>query len=182
MSLAENLITKFAGADSPQSGISAFNINLKSFIFQLITFVIVLLIIKRWVLPPLTKTLEDRRQMLEKSLVQAKETEETLAQAEEQAGQILHKSREQADTALSEAKAQAREVVAKAETDAQVQALRIIKEAEAQLAQERAKLRDELKTELAGLVTEATEKVLRSKLTASDDKRLIEEGIKELAR
>lgn len=168
--------------EAQSSGIEAFNINLKSFIFQLITFVLVLLIIKRWVLPPITKTLEDRRQTLEKSLVQAKETEETLARAEERAGQILHKSREQADTALVEAKSQAREVVSKAETDAQVQALRIIKEAEAQLDQERAKLRDELKVELAGLVTEATEKVLRSKLTAADDRRLIEQSIKELAR
>jgi len=180
MVLGEILIIKFAEADSPQGGISAFNINLKSFIFQLITFVIVLLIIKRWVLPPLTKTLEDRRQTLEKSLVQAKETEETLARAEEQAGQILHKTREQADTAILEAKTQAREVVSAAEGDAHVQSLRIIKEAEAQLAQERAKLRDELKEELAGLVTEATEKVLRTKLTASDDRRLIEQSIKEL--
>jgi len=172
---------KLAEAES-SSGLEAFNLNLKSFGFQLITFIIVLLIIKRWVLPPLTKTLEERRQTLEKSLVQAKQTEETLARAEEQAGTILHKTREQADVTIAEAKNQAREVLSKAEVNAQTQAQRILKEAEVQLAQERAKLRDELKVELAGLVTEATEKVLKSKLSAAADRQLIERSIKELAR
>ena len=77
-----NIPTQFAEVSSSESGIGAFNINLKSFIFQLVTFVIVLLVFKRWVLPPLIKTLEDRRQTLEKSLTQAKETEEALARAE----------------------------------------------------------------------------------------------------
>ncbi len=182
--MGDNIIalTKFAEASDPASGIGAFNLNLKSFIFQLVTFIIVLLIIKRWVLPPLVRTLEDRREALEKNLVQARETEEALALAETKASQILHHTREQADVALAEAKSQAREVMTRAESNAQTQALRILQEAEAQLAQERAKLRTELKVELADLVTEASEKVLRAKLTSREDRQLIEQTIKELVR
>ena len=172
------IVSQFA--DSNSGGISSLGVNLKSFVFQLITFVIVLLILRRWVFPKLVATLEARRKTLEESLVQAKQTQEALERAEEKAGQILHKAREQADTALANAKSEAKDVVSQAETAAKVQADRVLKEAEAQLGQERNKLREELKDELADLVVLTTEKVLRTKLNPKEDARLIEQSIKEL--
>lgn len=166
--------------DDSSGGISSLGINLKSFLFQLITFVIVLLILRRWVFPKLVATLEERRKTLEESLIQAKLTQETLEKAEEKSAVILHKAREQADAALAEAATQAKEVVAKAEAAAQTQAGRLLKEAEAQLGQERDKLREELKSELAELVILTTEKVLRTKLNAQQDAKLVEQSIKEL--
>lgn len=161
-------------------GISSLGINLKAFAFQLITFVIVLLILRRYVFPKLVATLEARRKTLEESLVQAKRTQEALDKAEASAAHILHQAREQADEALSEAKNQAKELVAKSEGTAREQAERIINETQEQIAQEYNKLRQELRGELAGLVAEASEKVLRSKLSSKEDERLISQSIKEL--
>ncbi len=155
-------------------------LNLKAFLFQLITFIIVLLILRRWVYPKLVATLEARRKALEESLTQAKLTEETLAKAEIEADRLLHKAREQADQSLADAREQAKQIVAKAEVDAEAQAGRIVAEAEAHLAHERNKLSEGLMAELADLVALASEKVLRTKLNARDDKRLIEQSIKEL--
>ena len=118
-----NVAPQFAQASDSASGIGAFNINLKSFVFQLITFVIVLLVFKRWVLPPLLKTLEDRRQTLERSLTQA----------------------------------------------------------ESRRASERTKLHQELKAELADLVANATETILRQKLDEKTDRKLIEQSLREIA-
>ncbi len=173
-----NFNPQFASDNS--GGISSLGVNLKSFIFQLITFVIVLLILKRYVFPKLVKTLEDRRKTLEESLIQAKKTEEALAKAEESATHILHKAREQADEALAEAKNQAKELVSKSEETAREQADRIIKETESVIVQERNKLRAEMKAELAGLVAEASEKVLKAKMSSKEDEKLIEQSIKEL--
>ncbi|MBI1952389.1 F0F1 ATP synthase subunit B [Candidatus Saccharibacteria bacterium] len=168
-------------AESASSGgISSLGINLKGFAFQLITFVIVLLILRRYVFPKLVATLEARRKTLEESLVQAKRTQEALDKAEASAAHILHQAREQADEALSEAKNQAKELVAKSEGTARDQAERIINETQEQIAQEHNKLRQELKRELAGLVAEASEKVLRAKLSSKEDERLINQSIKEL--
>lgn len=169
-----------AAAENEKSGISSLGINLKGFIFQLLTFLIVLLILKRYVFPKLIATLEDRRITLEESLVQAKKTEEALTKAEQQASHILHQAREQADAALTEAKSQARELVEKSEQSAKDHANRIILESGTVIAQERDKLREELKGELAGLVAEATGKVLKTKMTAREDEKLIETSIKEL--
>ncbi len=164
------------------SGISSLGINLKGFIFQLITFLIVLLILRRWVFPKLVATLEKRRQTLEQSLIQAKQTEEALARAETKAEEILARARTQADEALAEARKTAEGIVADGETKSNERAALIVKEAEAHLAQEREQLRESLRAELADLVADATEKIIRVKLDDQADRALIEASLKELAR
>jgi uncharacterized membrane protein YhiD involved in acid resistance len=99
--------TQFAQDSS--SGISSLGINLKSFIFQLITFLIVLMILRRWVYPKLVATLEERRKTLEESLIQAKQTEEALQKAEARSAELLQKARVQADAALVDASSRAEE-------------------------------------------------------------------------
>lgn len=163
------------------SGISSLGINLKGFIFQLITFLIVLLILRRYVFPKLVATLEARRSALEQSLAQAKETEEVLARAETKAEEILAKARANADQALAEAKKTAETIVADAEGAAAERAKLIVQEAEAHLEQERAKLREQLREELADLVADATEKIIHVKLDAQRDRSLIEQSLRELA-
>lgn len=173
-----NLNPQFADA----SGIGAFNLNVKAFLFQLITFVIVLLVFRRWVLPKIISTLDERRLTLEKSLTQAKQTEETLAKAEERSEEILAKARAQADEALAEAKKAGAGVIAGAEAAAAARATLIIKEAEARLQQERDKLRQELRKELAELVAVATEKIIDEKLDSQRDMSLIERAIRGVIR
>jgi F-type H+-transporting ATPase subunit b len=160
------------------SGLGAFNINLKDFVFQLITFLIVLWVLRKWVVPKLVDTLDKRQSALEKSLKDAKATEEALARAETKADEILNKARAQADEALAEAKKAGMDAVAKAESAAAGRAELIIKEAESRLKDERQKLRQELRKELADLVADATEKIVAEKLDEKHDRSLIERVIK----
>jgi len=171
------LVSQFS---SSSSGISSLGLNLKSFIFQLITFLIVLLILSRWVFPRLVATLEKRREALERSLEQAKATEETLKAAEEKADKLLHRAREQADVSLTDASKKAKAVITDAESAAGEKAGRIIKDAQAHLAQEHERLHQELRSELADLVIRTTERVVRQKLDKETDKQLVETAIKEL--
>ena len=156
-----NIPIQFAETENAAGGIGAFNINFKSFLFQLATFVIVLLVLRRWVFPKLTATIEARRQTVEESLVKAKETEEARAQAEDKAGQMIKVAREQADRALADANAQAKDIIAKAEVAANAQAKRLIDEAQDRLGQEHLKLQEQLKAELTDMVIMSTQKVFR---------------------
>jgi F-type H+-transporting ATPase subunit b len=169
-------------SEASSGGISSLGINGKAFLFQLITFVIVLLILRRWVFPKLVATLEERRKVLEESLEQAKQTEETLRKTQSSTAEILSKAREQADAALSDAQSRAKEIIAEAEKSGEEAASRIIKEAEQHLGQERAKLRDELKEELAELVVTTTEKVIGKRLNSHEDMGLIKDSIQELKK
>ena len=173
-----NTVTQFGASSS--GGISSLGLNLKSFIFQLVTFVLVLLILRRYAFPKLVATLEARRATLERSLDQAKETEQALKDAEAKADTLLHKAREQADMALADAGKKAEEIIAKAETAGGERAARIVKEAEAHLDQERQRLHQELRAELVDLVIDATEKVARQKIDQKADKELVINSLKEL--
>jgi F-type H+-transporting ATPase subunit b len=182
-----NLNIQFAAQDglseqSSSGGISSLGLNAKSFLFQLITFVIVLLILRKWVFPKLVATLEERRKVLEQSLEQARETEETLRKTEASTAEILSKARDQADAALSDAQNHAKEIISQAEKSGETAAARIVKEAESHLSKERAKLRDEIKEELADLVVTTTEKVIGKRLSTQEDMNLIKSSIKELER
>jgi F-type H+-transporting ATPase subunit b len=184
--LISNLI-QFAAQDNPgaeaaSGGISSLGLNLKSFLFQLITFLIVLAILRKWVFPKLVATLEERRKVLEQSLEQAKQTEETLRRTEANAESILNRARAEADTALADANARAKEIIAEAEKGGEQAASRIIKEAEEHLGQERAKLHNELREELADLVVQTTEKVIGKRLSGQEDLGLIKDSIGELKR
>ena len=171
-------VTQFAQADSGNSGLGAFQLNVKDFIIQLITFVLVFLILRKWVIPRLTETMNNRQKTLEQSLQNAKETEEALARAEARAEQILSQARAQADEALAEAKDAGADIVAKAESAAAARAELIVKEAESRLDEEREKLRTELRGEMAHLVADATEKIIHEKLDQKQDMSLIERAIK----
>lgn len=175
------MLTQFGQADNSGSGLGAFQLNLKDFIIQLVTFLLVFLILRKWVVPKIVATMDSRRQTLEQSLVNARATEEALAKAEASAEEILSKARAQADEALAEAKDAAAGIVANAETAAGQRAELIVKEAESRLGEEREKLRSELRGELADLVADATEKIIHEKLDQKRDMSLIERAIKGIA-
>ncbi len=62
------------GAES--SGLGALGLNVESFVFQLITFVVVLLILRKYVYSRLVNTLESRRTAVIESLEDAKKAAE----------------------------------------------------------------------------------------------------------
>jgi len=174
------IVTQFAQSDSGSSGLGAFQLNIKDFIIQLVTFVLVFLVLRKWVIPKLSEIMEIRRKTLEKSLEDAKAATEALAKAEAHAEEILNKARVQADEALAQAKDAGSEIVAKAETAAGERAELIVREAEERLGYERAQMVTELKKELAGLVAVATERVLNQKINEREDRVLIERSLKDI--
>lgn len=168
---------KFAETEAAPSGLGAFGLDLQLFIAQLVTFLIVLLVLRKFVFPKLVATLEKRRKALELSLEQAKQTEEALHKAQEKAEDIIKKARADADQSMREAQQRAQEVIAKAEAKGGEQAQRIIEDAKNQLQLEKQKLSDELRDELSGLVALATETVIGEKMTADKDQQLIKNAL-----
>lgn len=159
-------------------GLAALGLNWQSFLFQLITFVIVLLILRQFVFKKLVATLEARRQTVEDSIKQAAETEEKLKKAEETIAGLLAAARAQADEIVGTGHKEAAQLVEAAEAKAVQRAGHIVKEAKAQMDVEVTKAREALKTETAQLVAQATEKIIKEKLDATKDASLIRSALK----
>jgi F-type H+-transporting ATPase subunit b len=176
-------LTQFAAESTEHveaaGGIAALGINLKGFLFQLITFVLVLILLKKYVFGKLVDTLEARRNTVLESLEQAKQATEELQGAEEKIEKLLAEARQESADIVATAHKEAVALVEEAETKAVKKAEHIVHEAKGQLDQEVLKARELLKKETKSLVAAATESVIRQKLTGAADEKLIEKALQE---
>lgn len=169
-------LTHFAAEAS--GGIAALGLNVQSFVFQLVTFVIVLLILRKFVYTKLLKTLEDRRNTVEASIENAAETERKLKDAEKTISGMLATARSQADEIVAAGHKEVTQMVEEAEAKAAKRAEHIVAEAKAQMDVEIVKARTELKAETAQLIALATENIIGQKLDAKQDASLISTALR----
>lgn len=170
-------LTTFAAEQA--GGLSALGLNVQSFVFQLITFVLVLLLLRKYVYGRLVETLEARRKAVEESLDKATAAAKELEEAEKRVAEMIEKARHEAEDIVVLAHKEAVMMVEEAETKAGKKAEHIVKQAEERLKQDIEAARTELRHEAAGLVALATEKVLRQKVDSKADKDLIAQALKE---
>lgn len=168
-----------AHAAEAAGGISALGINLQAFLFQLITFVIVLLVLRKFVFGKLVDTLDARRKAVEKSLNDAEAAEAALKETNDQAAKLIKQARAEADDVIAVSQKEAAALLEDAEAKAAERAEHIVKEAKAQMNVELAEARKALQQETARLVAQATEKIIRQKLDPAKDKQLIEAALRE---
>ncbi len=148
-------------------------------IWTLLTFVIVLLILRRYAFPRIAKALDERRRSIEESIDEAersrREAEELLEQyrgrlkeAREQSEEIVDRARKNADQHEEDAKQQARQ-------DYEDQ----MEKAKRDIEQETRRALDEIRREMAELTMVAAEKVTRRSLDDEDHRELVEEALQE---
>lgn len=175
-----NSLTTFASEQA--SGIGALGLNVQSFVFQLITFVLVLLVLRKYVYGRLIDTLEARRQAVEDSLDKATAAAKELEETEAKVGQMIETARGEAQDIVALAHKEATAMVEEAELKAGKKAEHLVAQAEARLKQDIEAARKELRHETASLVALATEKVLRQKVGSKADKDLIAQALKETTK
>ncbi len=170
-------LAQFAAEEAP-SGIAALGFNIPAFLFQLLSFVIVLLILRKFAFGKLVDTLEARRKTVEDSIQQAAEIEAKLKKTEQTISGILTEARAQADEVVAASHKEAGQMLQEAENKATKRAEHIVVEAKAQMDIELGKARNALKDETAKLVALATERIIGEKLDATKDSALINSAVK----
>ena len=168
--------------DSAASALGALGLNVQSFLFQLITFILLLLILRRFAFPPIVKTLEERRKAVEQSIDQAKEAAAALASAEKQVEQTLREARDQAEELVAAGHREATKMIEAAEAKATKRAESIIRDAHVGLEHQLAKAREALKHEAAQLIAEATGSILKEKIDAKKDAELISGALRSATK
>lgn len=169
-------------ATEAAGGIGALGLNWQAFLFQLITFVIVLLILRKFVFGKLVATLEARQKAVEDSLKHAAETETKLKDAQKTIAGMLTEARQESEALVAAGHKEAAQMVEVAEAKAAKRAEHIVAEAKASMDVELGKARDALKKETAKLVATATEHILREKLDATKDAKLIDAALTKAAK
>ena len=149
-------------------------------IWTLVLFLITLWVLKKFAFPKIQEALDKRAKVIAESIESAerqrRESDELLAEyrarlaeAREQADDIMARARKAAEVAEHEAVAEGKEkreeLVAAAKRDIEAETRRSL---------------EQIRTEVADLTVLATEKVTRKSLTPDDQKRLVEEALAEV--
>jgi len=171
----DNVIPLFAEARG--NALGALGLNVQSFLFQLITFVLLLLILRKYAFPQLVRTLEERRKAVEQSIDQAKQTEAAMHKAEQQIEHMLREARDQAGELVAAGHREAAKMVEAAEAKASKRAEQIVKDAHTDMQHELAKAREALVRETAQLVAEATGVIIKEKVDAGKNAALITKAL-----
>jgi len=164
-----------------QELLHTFGLEWPKFLAQLILFIIVYFVLKKFAFGPIIAMLEERRKLIEEGQLNAQKIKQQLAEAEQRHTEILAKANAEAQKLIDNARESASHVADKKMQEAVASAEQIIAKAREASALEYERSMDQLKRELGHLVVETTAKVTGKILTAEDQKRLQEEAARQLA-
>ena len=164
-----------------QELLHTFGLEWPKFLAQLILFIIVYFVLKKFAFGLIIAMLEERRKLIEEGQLNAQKIKQQLAEAEQRHTEILAKANAEAQKLIDNARESASHVADKKMQEAVASAEQIIAKAREASALEYERSMDQLKRELGHLVVETTAKVTGKILTAEDQKRLQEEAARQLA-
>lgn len=166
-------------AEETSEGIGALGLSLPAIIASAITFLVLFLVVKKYALSGIVANLEKRENDINRGLHLTAEMDKKAAELEATVEKTLKAARADADAILSEAKTETGKMIQEAEERANHKADEILRAAEGKIENDIATARAGLKTEMAGLITEATEAILNQKLDEKSDRKLVEDYLKE---
>jgi F-type H+-transporting ATPase subunit b len=166
-------------SSSDASPLDALGVNAKTFLVQLITFILVFYLLRRFAFNKIVNVLEKRRLVIDEGVRLGQEMAEQKARMEEDAAKVMADARHAADGVLAAAHKEGRELVRQAEKAAHQKSKITLEEAQVRIDHETHLAKRKLEKELAGIVVEATEAVVGQKIDANKDSKMIETAIRE---
>ncbi len=167
------ILTLFAVSDST-SGIGALGISFSAFIIQLLTFVLVFLLLKKYAFKPIIKMLGERRKVIDDGVKMGETLAAERAKFDIEVAKIIREARTEADHIIATGHKEAREVVREAEKSAQRKAETILADAEVRVNEESERAKRALEKDIVGLISEATEAIVGEKVDPKKDAELID--------
>jgi len=158
-----------------------FGVNWPSFIAQVILFVIVYFVLRKYAFGPIVTMLEERRRRIEEGQINAERIKKQLTEAQAKYEEILARANAEAQRLIEEVRLSGERLSEQKRQQAMAEAEQIMNKAREAIEQERERTMVELKHDFGRLVVEATTKVTKKVLTPEDQQRITEEAVREIA-
>src|SRR6266576_2575434 len=174
------LATTGSVMDTVRDTADTFGWDPRLFFSQVISFVIVALLLRRFAYKPILAVLEERRRRIEEGQLNAEKIKKQLAEAEQRYAEILAKANADAQRMIDEARESSAHLAERKQQEAIAAAEQILAKAREASAIEHERTMESLKRELGRLVVDTTAKVTGKVLTPEDQRRLQEEAARQL--
>lgn len=166
-----------AAEHAEESGILGF--SPQAFIIQVITFILVFALLKKFAFDRIVKMLDERHKVIDEGVRHGLNMKQEREKFEKEISQTARNARHQADEIIGDAQKEARDIIREAEKAANKKADNILKDAEERIKEEAEQAKRRLEKDVAVLVSEATEALVEEKVDAQKDADLIDKAIKK---
>ncbi len=170
-----NILHQFATESTAETGLfAALGIDWRLLILQIIAFLLLVVVLGKFVYPWLMKQVDERQANIEAAQQAAVEAKKAAESNKEHVAELLDIARKEAAEIVETAKLESAELLKRSESKAHRAAQRIADEAKSQLDKDVTAARQSLRDETVELVALATEKIIGAELSAGvDNKRIV---------
>src|SRR5919206_3153454 len=159
---------------------SLIDINFGLMFWTIVTFLIVLVVLKKYAFGPIQATLDARRKAIADDLDAAEKARREAQSALEEYRQALADSRKEATRILEDARRVSEEQRKRDIAELEAEKSRLMQRAKDEIAAETRHSLQAIKQQLADLTVATTEKVVRKRLDEDEQRRLIDEAMADV--
>jgi F-type H+-transporting ATPase subunit b len=159
---------------------SIFLIPNGTFFIELVTMVVILLLMTKYILPPLNKALESRQEKIRESLAAADAAKAEAVAAGDERATLLNAARDQAREIVAAAQATSDQVRAEAAGRGQAEYDRILANANAEVDTARQRAIDEASARIGQVVFELVNQIVGREVDESSHQDLVREAVAAL--
>ena len=134
------------------------------FFWQLLIFVGLILILKKFAWKPILDTLNERENSIKESLESAQKAKDEFSKIKADNEKILSNAKKERDFIISDAKKTGREIIEDSKSVAKSESEKIIENARESIAQEKDLILKDLKSQVVDLSVEIASKILKKEL------------------
>jgi F-type H+-transporting ATPase subunit b len=149
---------------------------------QIINFLIILFVLKKFLYKPILQTLQSRQQRIKEGLKQAEEAQVLLEKTAQKEQEVLKKAQSEARLLLEETKKQRDEILKEAELSAKKHADQILAEARKQIVSETKEAQKYLSVQISSLAIEFLQKSASDLFGKEEQEIVIKNAVKKLGK
>ncbi len=168
-----------AGAEHAEESTGILGVSLQAFIFQLITFILVFILLKKFAFDKVASVLNERHKVIDEGVRHGLNMKKDREKFEHETEKVVREARHRADEIIGDAQKESRAIIRDAEKSASKKSDAILADAEVRVNEEVAQAKRKLELDFAGLVSEATEAIVEEKVDPKKDAQLIDRALKK---
>ena len=150
------------------------------FIWTIITFLVLLAVLAKFVWKPLMEALNRREEKIRKSLEDAEKAQERMEKIQKEAEEVMTKARHEAQAILEDGKVIAQKVKDEIVADAKEKAESQVQNAKIQIDAEKEKAIEEIKGDVIDISLQVAEKLIKRNISKEDNYELIQDSLKKV--
>jgi len=159
-----------------------FGLDLSLTVAQIVNFLIILFILKRFLYKPIFKILKKREDLVKETIEKSEESKKALEKAQREEKEVIKKAQATANQILKDAREQASDLIKRGEEAAKKQTQYMIEEAKVQIQRETKEAEQQLTKQVGNLSVEILRKSLGSIFTEKDQTEIVKRAVTALGK